>query len=121
MRVRRNKLPANAEGIETQNFMDSEKAHIIYTVEDIRKYFSGGLTSAEMHAMEKAALEDGFLAEAMDGFGGMPEQDWNKELAALKESFAANPAKLVPVKSVTRFPIWRVAAPRCWLYFVGFH
>jgi hypothetical protein len=42
--------------------------HIIYSVEDIHKYFIGKLSSAEMHAMEKAALSDSLLADAMDGY-----------------------------------------------------
>ena len=34
---------------------------------DIEKYLQGELTSAEMHALEKEALSDPFLAEALDG------------------------------------------------------
>lgn len=40
----------------------------IYSAVDIEKYHRGQLTPAEMHAMEKAALEDPLLAEAMDGY-----------------------------------------------------
>lgn len=40
----------------------------IYTAADIEKYHRGQLSAAEMHAMEKAALEDPMLAEAMDGY-----------------------------------------------------
>lgn len=39
-----------------------------YTAADIEKYHNGLLTPAEMHAMEKAALDDPFLADAMEGF-----------------------------------------------------
>lgn len=38
-----------------------------YTVEDIRLYLEGKLSPSEMHAMEKAALEDPFLADALEG------------------------------------------------------
>jgi TonB family protein len=34
---------------------------------DIERYLSGGLSSAEMHALEKEALNDPFLAEALEG------------------------------------------------------
>ncbi|MCF3108516.1 hypothetical protein LL912_06980 [Niabella sp. CC-SYL272] len=40
-----------------------------YTIEDIRRYLSGSMSSAEMHDMEKAALSDPFLADALDGYG----------------------------------------------------
>ncbi|MDQ2658590.1 MAG: hypothetical protein M3Y60_14295, partial [Bacteroidota bacterium] len=34
---------------------------------DIEKYLQGKLSSAEMHALEKEALSDPFLAEALEG------------------------------------------------------
>lgn len=39
-----------------------------YSAADIEKYQQGLLSEAERHAMEKAALEDPFLADAMDGY-----------------------------------------------------
>lgn len=39
-----------------------------YSAADIEKYHRGLLSPAEMHAMEKAALEDPFLADAMEGY-----------------------------------------------------
>ncbi len=39
-----------------------------YSASDIEKYQQGLLSPAEMHAMEKAALEDPFLADAMEGY-----------------------------------------------------
>ncbi|SDE01960.1 carboxypeptidase regulatory-like domain-containing protein [Niabella drilacis] len=39
-----------------------------YTIEDIRRYLSGSMSPAEMHEMEKAALTDPFLADALDGY-----------------------------------------------------
>ncbi|MES2004236.1 MAG: hypothetical protein V4450_06930 [Bacteroidota bacterium] len=40
----------------------------IYTAEDIQQYFQGNLSPAEMHEMEKAAIQDPFLADAMEGY-----------------------------------------------------
>lgn len=40
----------------------------IYSAADIEKYHNGKLSPAEMNAMEKAALEDSFLADAMEGY-----------------------------------------------------
>ncbi len=39
-----------------------------YSATDIEKYQQGLLSAAEAHAMEKASLEDPFLADAMEGY-----------------------------------------------------
>ena len=39
-----------------------------YTAKDIERYHSGQLSAAEMHALEKAALDDPFLADALEGY-----------------------------------------------------
>ena len=39
-----------------------------YNVHDFARYHSGTMPSDEMHALEKAALEDPFLADALDGY-----------------------------------------------------
>ncbi len=91
--------------------MDSDKKHIIYSAEDIQQYLSGKLGPAEMHAMEKAALDDPFLAEAMEGYEGIPEKDWDKQLSVLKNKFSkAQTAKVVPFNPVRRYFAWKVAA-----------
>lgn len=40
-----------------------------YTAADIERYYSGGMTAAERHSLEKAALDDPMLADAIDGYG----------------------------------------------------
>lgn len=67
--------------------MFEKENHINYTAEDIQQYLSGKLTPLQMNAMEKAALYDPFLAEAIEGYEGMQEKDWNKQLAELKKGF----------------------------------
>ena len=42
-----------------------------YSAEDIQRYLDGKMDQAGMHALEKAALEDPFLADAIDGFRDM--------------------------------------------------
>jgi TonB family protein len=39
-----------------------------YTAADLLRYATGQMTAPEMHAVEKAALEDPFLAEALEGY-----------------------------------------------------
>ena len=41
---------------------------IKYTATDIQRYHSGQLSPAERHALEKAALDDPFLADALEGY-----------------------------------------------------
>lgn len=49
--------------------MSEEKKYRNYTAEDIEKYHKGLLTPGEMHQLEKAALDDPFLADALEGYG----------------------------------------------------
>lgn len=42
--------------------------HIVYSAADIEKYWKGLLSAADQHAMEKAALDDPFLADAIEGY-----------------------------------------------------
>lgn len=48
--------------------MLNDNTHINYSKADIEKYLQGKMSAAEMHALEKAALQDPFLADAMEGF-----------------------------------------------------
>ena len=48
--------------------MSEEKKHINFTAADIEKYHRGQLTAKEMHELEKAALDDPFLADALEGY-----------------------------------------------------
>jgi len=48
--------------------MADPSTHINYSFEDIQRYVQGKMPAAEMHAIEKAALQDPFLADAIEGF-----------------------------------------------------
>lgn len=91
--------------------MDTNSHNNIYSAEDIQNYLSGRLSPLQMNAMEKAALEDPFLAEAMEGYAATENDDWKKELAALKESFAQKQlgAKVIPI-SKKKNNWWKAAA-----------
>ena len=78
--------------------MNEKENNINYTAEDIQQYLSGKLTPLQMNAMEKAALDDPFLAEAIEGYEGMQHEDWKKQLAELKEGFTQ---QNTPVKVIT--------------------
>lgn len=48
--------------------MDLNKQNKIYTAQDFERYHSGKMSEAEMHTIEKAALQDPFLSDALDGY-----------------------------------------------------
>ncbi len=48
--------------------MTEPSQHIHYSFEDIQRYLQGKMPAAEMHDIEKAALQDPFLADAIEGF-----------------------------------------------------
>jgi TonB family protein len=51
---------------------------------DIKKYLQGELTPAEMHALEKRALSDPFLADALEGGESMQGQDFHDDINLLQ-------------------------------------
>ena len=48
--------------------MSTPLEHKHYTVQDIERYHSGKMSAQEMHALEEAALDDPFLADALEGY-----------------------------------------------------
>jgi hypothetical protein len=81
----------------------------IYNAEDMHRYFSGKMNAAEMHAMEKAALNDPLLADAMEGYHSLPVKDFTavqKQLDELKEKISN---KTVSIKKYND-KWWKVAA-----------
>jgi hypothetical protein len=91
--------------------MADTNSHISYTVEDIERYLNGGMSSKEMHAMEKAALQDPFLADAIEGFSEatmlQSHQHLNEITALLQKDKEEAKVVTMPMKS---FQWWRVAA-----------
>ena len=91
--------------------MSDKGKNIIYTARDIEQYLAGNLSPLQMHAMEKAALEDPFLAEAMEGYEAVKDKEWNNQLVALREEITnkGKVAKVIPLhKSKSNW--WKVAA-----------
>lgn len=91
--------------------MGDKEKNIIYTARDIEQYLAGNLSPLQMHAMEKAALDDPFLAEAIEGYEAMQNKEWNNHLVALREEIAGKGAvaKVIPLhKSKNNW--WKAAA-----------
>lgn len=69
--------------------MKHNPTNINYTAADIQQYLAGKMTPMEMNALEKAALDDPFLQEAIEGYEAVPTESWKPILAELKQGFAA--------------------------------
>lgn len=91
--------------------MSNDNKNKIYTAEEIEQYFRGKLNAQQMYEMEKAALDDPFLAEAMEGYEGMKDKEWKKQLVAVRKQVAEveSEAKVIPMhRSTGRW--WKAAA-----------
>lgn len=94
--------------------MSDHKEHIIhYSAADLRRYVQGKMSVREMHAMEKAALDDPFLADAIEGmqeaFTAHNENLVTGQLQQLQQQFQTrtSSAKVVAFKP---FRYWQAAA-----------
>ena len=76
---------------------DPSKYHS-FTAADIERYHNGTMPAAERHALEKAALDDPFLADALEGYAltSTPVAD----IAAIKERLEEkHKRKIIPLFS----------------------
>jgi len=79
-----------------------------YTEGDIRRYLSGSMTAQEMHYLEKTALNDPMLADAIDGYRNAHLETTKKHLneinALLQNTELTTP--VVPFKPTTSKKHW---------------
>lgn len=84
-----------------------------FTAVDIEKYHNGLLSSKERHDLEKAALDDPFLADAMEGYAGAGGNT-SADIADLKKRLSekVEGAKIIPMNAVRKnsFRTLRAAA-----------
>lgn len=88
-----------------------------YSAADIQRYLEGGMLPAEMHELEKAALEDPFLADAIEGMQQTLEQHHASliegQLRDIRQQVAERTRKEDSTKVVApvrAFRWWQVAA-----------
>jgi len=81
--------------------VSEEKNIVNYTAADIEKYWKGELSAEEMHTMEKAAMDDPFLADALEGYKNINLADAG--LDALREKLDKRVgAGAVPILNLKR-------------------
>jgi Gram-negative bacterial TonB protein C-terminal len=66
--------------------MNEGKTYRMYTYEDIRRYLNGEMSSMEMYALEKQAVEDPFLADAIDGYNAVVGTAAQSDLDVLRNT-----------------------------------
>jgi len=81
-----------------------------YNAIDFAHYHSGDMPPDERHALEKAALEDPFLADALDGY--VYSKDTKKELDEIKMRLdeKSKKRKLFTISSLSPPTWWKIAA-----------
>lgn len=87
--------------------MAEENKIKLFTATDIEKYHKGLLSPKERHAMEKAALDDPFLADALEGYDSI-SVNATDDIAELKNRLANRVEKNKSVR--IPFPLWKIAA-----------
>jgi hypothetical protein len=86
----------------------TESSNNNYTAADIERYHAGKMSAPEMHALEKAAMEDPFLADALEGYvqTATPQQD----LAHLRTRLFGENRETKAVPLIRRNNNWLKAA-----------
>lgn len=100
--------------------MNNRENHINYTAADFERYYAGKMTAAEMHALEKAAMDDPFLGDALEGYRHTadPENELSAIQVILEKRTAIKPVSSNVNKS--GFGWLKIAAAVIALGFAGY-
>jgi hypothetical protein len=81
-----------------------------YTAIDFARYHDGNMEAKEMHSLEKAALEDPFLADALEGY--IHTSSATEDVQHLRSLLAEKTTqkKVYSIASVSQNVWWRIAA-----------
>jgi TonB family protein len=83
---------------------ESANHNNFYSADDIRRYLDGEMSAREMNALEKAALDDPFLQDAIDGYGkntGHISEDVDELKTRLHERIRGENRDVVPLRRNT--------------------
>jgi hypothetical protein len=79
-----------------------------YTAADFARYHAGTMPASEMHALEKASLEDPFLEDALEGYAVTPTPAADLGVLHERLSNAVSAKKVFPLSPKASW--WRIAA-----------
>ena len=89
-----------------------------YTAQDIHRYHSGNMNAAQMHALEKAALDDPFLADALEGYSHTQTADADLQNIRTRLDALQNERKVILLNK-NRFGWMKIAAAVIFLIGAG--
>lgn len=81
-----------------------------YNFQDIQRYLNDGMTMQEMHALERAALNDPLLADAIDGYSGADNAIATQHLNVINALLHRSETLVAPMPARKRNNWWRWAA-----------
>lgn len=85
----------------------ANQPHKTYNAADIQRYLRGSMTPSEQYALERAALEDPLLAEAIEGFERAKTIPWQPNLASLEQRIQAHAQSQTSPAQVVTLPFWK--------------
>jgi CarboxypepD_reg-like domain len=99
----------------------TNKYNTTYSATDIERYLKGELSPREMHDLENAALEDPFLADALDGMSDIADTGLSRDLDELHTRLNARVAAGPDRAKIRRLvPRWSIAASIILLLGIGY-
>lgn len=96
--------------------MDDNNAYRFYSADEISRYLSGRMTAHEMHELEKAALRDPMLADAIDGYRKANPKTSAANLEYIKTKILGTATvshEKFSVKDNNNFKVWKLLAAAC--------
>jgi hypothetical protein len=90
--------------------MNKPNNDINYSFHDIERYLQGKLSAAEMHALEKAALQDPFLAEAIEGYESADLSAVETDLTAIRNQLQEHEGDTKIIRLTPFRSWWKIAA-----------
>ena len=89
--------------------MAEQTHHIHYSQSDIDRYLRGVMSATDMHELERAALQDPFLADALEGYADADATTSQQHLAQITA------ALLQPAREEVRVVPLPRSSPRRWM------
>ena len=91
--------------------MAEEYIDIEYSAEDIERYLRGQMSAKDMHNLERAALQDPFLADAIEGYQHAPFAQTYQHLEDISAAILGEKkqAKIVPLPVKANYYWWQAA------------
>ena len=98
----------------------ADKESHIYTAADIDRYLNGDMTAKEMHNLERAALGDLFLADAIEGYQHADKQQTARHLNQISAAIHnQKPAAKVIQMRVKKIYSWQIAVAAIFMAALG--